>query len=67
MYPVILIRRTMAGDAFIYDRYDRADIREWTDAAQLDPVPPGTQLPALSAEDVELLRTDPAKFFNVKG
>jgi hypothetical protein len=58
--PLVLIGRTLPGDAFTYARY--AD-REMTHAVQLDPVPVGTPLPALSPADVELLRVDPNKFF----
>jgi hypothetical protein len=60
MRPVVLISRTLAGDAFRYSRYAQ---RERTHAAELSPVPVGTELPALSPADVELLRNDPDKFF----
>lgn len=62
MNPVVLISRTAAGDAFTYARYvHRERTVERTDAFRLDPVPIGTPLPALPADDVELLRTDPEK------
>jgi hypothetical protein len=58
MMPVVVVSRTLPGDAFIYSRYSD---RERTHSAQLDSVPVGMPLPVLRPEDVELLRTDPEK------
>ncbi len=60
MKPVILIQRTPPGDAFLYSRYAG---RECTNVVRLDSVPVGTVLPALSEDDVELLRDKPEMFF----
>lgn len=60
MNPVVLISRTLAGDAFRYSRYAQ---RESTHISEFEPVPVGTVLPAFTPAEVELLRSDPDRFY----
>lgn len=66
MTALILIKRTMAGDAFEYHRYSNPPLNH-TNQLTLDPVPVGNSLPVLSPQDVELYRSDPERFFRSVG
>lgn len=59
MRPVVLVQRTLPGDAFVYTRYAG---RERTNTVEFNPVDVGVELPALTPDQVELLRDKPEQF-----
>lgn len=56
MYPVVIIERTAAGDAYRYSRFDDGRFDYIVDTPV---VPVGKPLEILTARDVEIFRTKP--------
>lgn len=65
MKPVVLIARNASGSAFRYTRFAPTGrvLGPSTHIVEPDAVPVGVRLPVLPPADVEMMRQDPARFF----